>query len=933
MLSIAPINNTSYYEELADDKEQSNGNEDYYSEAQEAAGNYYGQGSHMLNLTGALKNGDLDKLLQGFNPETNKPVASNAGNDHRKGWDLTFSAPKSYSLLLSDPDHRDQAINLHRQAVSKAVEYIENNVVNCREGSQGNDLTKANLICAGYTHTSSRALDMQLHEHLLVNSHALNDNGESKSIDGRRLYDFKEAAGAVYRAELAKLTELELGLKTEKDGQSFRIAGNTQDFEKEQSKRREQIKEKLDDKGLNGGKASAAATLDTRNTKVRVDKNELQKGWETEASKHDYSVNNLLEQQQELNINNEYNINNVIDKLTDNDSAFTVASLHKIIAQEMQCVDSDMTIEDRVNELEESKQLISLGIDGRTGLQQFTTQHMIDLEKGIKDFADSTQNKDNWEIKDKSLIEHTAQEFTLNQEQEQAYNSLLGKGQFVSTIGAGGTGKTHMLNAVKAVYESQGFNVQGLAPTGKVAANLTADGIQSSTLDSFLLGVKYGNVEVNNKTVLMLDEAAMIHTKNYHKLQKLVEDKGAKLISVGDAQQIQSVQAGGVFNLLTKDNNKTIELVQNMRQKIDWQAQAATDFREGNTKQALQAYAANNALHIDKTDRKTHNKIVSTYNNISAEQNEKLIFATKNSDIDKINKLVRQSLKKQGNLAVSTTIQSAKGKMEVAIGDRITTTKNASKKLHNMKSKAVLNGDLGTVKDININKDGETILTVELDRGKTIELNTSNYNDLRHAYCISSHRSQGSTYKHGLMFVSGSFSNKEMGYVMASRHKESLEIFSSEESLLSKHKDLSELSEVAKAEKANERLIILLGKEDKKLTAVEQVEKQRLLDERKEKELKELLEAEEEEKRKKKYLKEEEEEEQEIEEQEDEEAEEKQEIKDNENNLEQEGLENNVDNSAKENTNENSEPELEEVDGLEDASELELEMEIDLAIE
>ena len=205
MLSIAQMSGAGqgdYYLELAA--------EDYYLKGGEPPGIWEGKGAEELGLSGEVKAEDLKNILNGYSPDGSKELVQNAGKENRQsGWDLTFSAPKSVSTAWSqsEGEQRTAFQEAHKEAVKKALNYIENEAVTTRRGQGGTEKEKANIAIATFEHGTSRAQDPSLHTHALVVNAGVRADGSTGSIESRQIFSHKMAAGAVYRAELAKRIE------------------------------------------------------------------------------------------------------------------------------------------------------------------------------------------------------------------------------------------------------------------------------------------------------------------------------------------------------------------------------------------------------------------------------------------------------------------------------------------------------------------------------------------------------------------------------------------------------------------------------------------------------------------------------------------------------------------------------------------------------
>ena len=221
-----------------------------------------GTGAQSLGLTGAVEQGQFERLLNGELPNGVVLKRGQQGK-HQPGWDLTFSAPKSVSLLaLVAGDSR--VVEAHNLAVSEALRYLEATTAQARIKQEGKSAieTTANWIIARFTHDTSRELDPQLHTHAVVINATRRADGEWRALSSKEMFRAKMVGGAIYRAELARALQ-RLGYEVEvthQDGR-FEVKGFSKEQLRHFSRRREEIEAALKDLGASGAKASATLAL------------------------------------------------------------------------------------------------------------------------------------------------------------------------------------------------------------------------------------------------------------------------------------------------------------------------------------------------------------------------------------------------------------------------------------------------------------------------------------------------------------------------------------------------------------------------------------------------------------------------------------------------------------------------------------------------
>lgn len=246
------------------------GIEDYYSEEGEAPG-YWLASSDQLGLEGLVRPDDLRAVLTGRDSNSGEPL-HRAKNRKVPGWDLTFRAPKSVSILwgLGEPDVAREVVAAHDAAVAKAVGYLEEVAAFTRTGRNGVNRVKADgFVAAGFRHRTSRDRDPLLHTHVLVANSVRSPDGVWRTIDATALYDYAKTGGYIYAAQLRHELTARLGVAWMPihDGLAD-IAGVDEDLIDMFSKRREQIELTMAEWGLTSAKAAQISTLETRKAKV-----------------------------------------------------------------------------------------------------------------------------------------------------------------------------------------------------------------------------------------------------------------------------------------------------------------------------------------------------------------------------------------------------------------------------------------------------------------------------------------------------------------------------------------------------------------------------------------------------------------------------------------------------------------------------------------
>ncbi len=360
----------------------------------------------------------------------------------------------------------------------------------------------------------------------------------------------------------------------------------------------------------------------------------------------------------------------------------------------------------------------------------------------------------------------------LSDQQRVAIEHITSRDDLASIVGFAGAGKTSLLTAAADAWTARGFRVQGAALASK-AANGLADGagIESRTIASWMTHWKHDRKRLTSNDVLILDEAGMVGSADMAALLSEVKRAGAKLVLIGDPEQLQPIAAGGAFRALVQQSG-TFELDTVYRQNDAWARAATVQFQRGLVSEAMTAYKDNGDIIETKDRGDAVAQLVADYLGASATAplHTMLALAHRNDDILAINTAIQDRRRADGKLGEPVIIETRGGFRSFAAGDRIIMLKNEK-----LAGEAVANSEHGTVEMIHTTGPSP-VFSVALDDGRAVTIDTDTYRDFDLGYATTVHKAQGATVDRTFVLASTSM-DKYLAYVAASRHRVSFKLY------------------------------------------------------------------------------------------------------------------------------------------------------------
>ncbi|WP_084368223.1 Ti-type conjugative transfer relaxase TraA [Rhizobium sp. RU36D] len=398
---------------------------------------------------------------------------------------------------------------------------------------------------------------------------------------------------------------------------------------------------------------------------------------------------------------------------------------------------------------------------------KYTTRELIKLEAEMANRAIWLSQQSSHGMP-KSVLEATfARHERLSEEQKTAIEHVAGNERIAAVIGRAGAGKTTMMKAAREAWDAVGYRVVGGALAGKAAEGLEKEaGIVSRTLSSWELGWKQDRGQLDEKTVFVLDEAGMVSSRQMALFVDAVTKAGAKLVLVGDPDQLQPIEAGAAFRAIA-DRVGYAELETIYRQREQWMRDASLDLARGNVGKAVAAYQSNGKMIGSELKTDAVANLIADWNQDYDPAKSILILAHLRRDVRMLNELARAKLIERGIVEQGSAFKTADGIKSFAAGDQIVFLKNEG-------SMGVKNGMLGKVVEATPGR-----LVAAVGEGtdlRQVTVEQRFYNNVDHGYATTVHKSQGATVDRVKVLASLSL-DRHLTYVAMTRHREDLGVY------------------------------------------------------------------------------------------------------------------------------------------------------------
>ena len=760
---------------------------EYYTAGEEPDGVWFNpRGLLGLENGGKVDSGDFHRLYYGFAPDGSQKLTRNAGSDQRSpGVDMTFSADKSVSALwaIADPELRGEIEQAHNDAARVALEetvfrYCAYTRIRDREGRIR--VLPADIAVAMFQHGTSRENDPQLHTHCVIfNAARTREDGKWRAMHQYPVYSWAKAAGAVYRNALAWNLRERLGIRMEQygpDGGLTRIEGMPEDLQVFWSKRRKAIVAKAGELGIPSlGNASRMAGVNkiTRAGKSHDNDPEIRhRRWHEEAegfAEREELIRSVTGREVEIGREKIRELTARLDDLPAHlarqEAVFRRPDMVEAAANAAAGLIGPEPLKTAIERLRRNPEIERLApkkptaesLAGMAHTEIYSTRHNLTLEQAVRDMTASMATDTGHGLTEEAVKEKVEtlleQGYPLSQEQSLAIRHATVQAGRVAVIeGAAGSGKTTTLRPITDLHKEHGYEIVPTAVAWRTAVALGDDcDARAYCVDKLLKLVAKEQVQIGRNTLIVVDEAGMLSTRQAHHILQLSERHGAKVVFAGDTRQQQPVEAGPGLRLI-RDVARSVRVDRIRRQKADledvlvhvhketpeqarfragltnpqerdailaeyeamdrkpvftpWQVAVSEALRDGEAEKAIEAWHLRNRLHLCHDEEKTLTRLVDDWErHVRAQPDTStVVLARTKAEGRAVSWLMRQRVlartpdAKRAVIEVSRDLDGRLTEpLEVAVGDRLRIGATQWEK-------QLFNGTVVTIEDLEVRR-------------------------------------------------------------------------------------------------------------------------------------------------------------------------------------------------------------------------------------
>src|SRR5712692_1979558 len=475
----------------------------------------------------------------------------------------------------------------------------------------------------------------------------------------------------------------------------------------------------------------------------------------------------------------------VFDNLTRRQSTFT----RRDIAREVfRYIDDGDRFRNLMARLEGSAELVRLvpTVKNERGNiiepERYTTREMLAVESRMAERAGEMAHIKTHGVTEGNGNAALSRHGYLSAEQREAVKFITSERQIDALTGFAGAGKSATIAAARDAWQAEGYRVLGGALSGIAAETLQREsGVESRTLASWEKAWREGRERLGRRDVLVIDEAGMVGSRQLERFVSEAAEHGAKVVLVGDAEQLQPIEAGAAFRAIAERVGYQ-ELSGIRRQREAWQRDASGDFARGEPARAFDRYHQHGAIHFGESRSKAKEDLIREWSDYRAAQGAEktsLILAHTRADVRELNLSARAILRERGELGREVKVEVARellapdGSISIERGERHFAPGERVMFLKNDREMGVKNGSLGTVAEV-----GRDSVRVVLDgpERRTAALMFKDYAALDYGYAATVHKVQGATVDRAFVLATPGM-DRHLAYVGMTRHREGAELY------------------------------------------------------------------------------------------------------------------------------------------------------------
>ncbi|HEV2811453.1 MAG TPA: MobF family relaxase [Acidimicrobiales bacterium] len=780
----------------------------YYLDSGEPAGRWRGAGAAELGLHGEVDEDDFLQLMAGHDPRTGRDLGTKFIDRSARAYDVTCSAPKSVSVLfaLGDVDVRTDVLQAHDAAVTAVVDWIERHAhTRFRVNGEVQVVDVEGIAAATFRQHTSRALDPQLHTHIVIASRVLSPDGRWLALDARTIKHDQRTLSAVYHAGLRSEVTRRLGVRWQKPVNGIAEMLDAPDdvlhtFSRRTAEVDARIEEKLDRFTATFDRAPTPrerwrlereAVTESRPAKTGCDASAVHEEWIERAASIGIDPAQLTEEVldraplQPPAVDRNRLADAALAALGEKQSTWRVAELVRELAAALpttaerpaaeiapwldeladeiiaeRCLDLSRPVPNHAPLRRDGRPTTESAVDRVLTLPAILAEEERLLELAEQRLATPGSDADLVDPGD------------LAGAQLDVANAVAGIRELVLVVGPAGTGKTTALRPAVEQLRREGRAVFGLAPSAAAAEVLDADaGLAADTLDKLLIEHRLDRppdhrYDLPPGATVVLDEAAMASTPKLAELADLAERRSWRLILIGDPLQFSAIGRSGMFGHIV-DSFGAIELATVHRFGEAWEREASLRLRRGDVA-IVDTYDEHGRLH-GGTASQMRAKVLDVWWQATTRGESVALMAPTREAVLDLNQRAQQLRLDAGELRPGPTV--AVGPYEIHVGDVVATRHN-DRHLVTDRNLMVKNRDQWLVTGVG----AAGTLTVEGRTGR-VELPVAYVQDhIELAYATTSHAAQGRTVDRSLFYLDGP-TNAAGVYVPLTRGRSSNEVF------------------------------------------------------------------------------------------------------------------------------------------------------------